>query len=173
MAEGSGLNQVFISLGSNIDPETNLPAAVELLRRFGDVTAVSAVYETLPVGFCDQPNFLNAAILLETDRSLDQIREVVVPEIEQALHRVRDPARLDGPRTIDLDVLLFNDFVTGAGRRELPDPHILQHAFVAVPLAELDPERLHPVTGQTLASIARRLPVVNGDLRQRRDVRLQ
>jgi 2-amino-4-hydroxy-6-hydroxymethyldihydropteridine diphosphokinase len=173
MAERSGVNQVFISLGSNIDPETNLPAAVQLLRRFGDVTAVSAVYETLPVGYYDQPNFLNAAVLLETDRSLDEILEVVVPEIERALDRVRDPARLDGPRTIDLDVLLFNDLVTGVGRHELPDPHILQHAFVAVPLAELDPERRHPVTGETFASIASRLPVMNGDLRQRRDVELQ
>jgi 2-amino-4-hydroxy-6-hydroxymethyldihydropteridine diphosphokinase len=173
MAERSGVNQVFISLGSNIDPETNLPAAVQLLRRFGDVTAVSAVYETLPVGYCDQPNFLNAAVLLETDRSLNEILEVVVPEIERALDRVRDPARLDGPRTIDLDVLLFNDLVTGVGRHELPDPHILQHAFVAVPLAELDPERRHPVTGETFASIASRLPVMNGDLRQRRDVELQ
>lgn len=166
-------NQVFISLGSNIDPETNLPAAVRLLQHFGEVAAVSSVYETLPVGYSDQPNFLNAAVLLETDYSLAEILADVVPKIEETLHRVRDPARLDGPRTIDLDVLLFNELVTRNGRHELPDPDILRHAFVAVPLAELDPERLHPVTGEKLSAIASRLPVGTGDLRPRHDVRLK
>ena len=166
-------NQVFISLGSNINPETNLPAAVRFLQRLGAVTAVSTVYETLPVGYLDQPNFLNAAVLLETDRSLPEVLDLAVPEIEQALHRVRDPSRLDGPRTIDLDVLLFNDLVAHTGRHELPNAGILRYAFVAVPLAELDPERLHPVTGEKLSTIAARLPICAGDMRPRHDVRLR
>jgi len=173
MTERRTANQVFISLGSNIDAESNLPAAVQLLRQLGEVTAVSTVYETLPVGYIDQPNFLNAAVLLETDRSLSEMLEIDVPEIERALHRVRDPARLDGPRTIDLDVVLFNDLATRTGRHDLPDPDILRHAFVAVPLAELDPERLHPVTGETLAAIAARLPIDKDDMRPRQDVLLQ
>ncbi len=172
MTERGGRNQVFISLGSNIDPEANLPAAVRLLQKLGTVTAVSTVYETLPVGYTDQPNFLNAAVLLETGRSLSEILETAVPNIERALHRVRDPARLDGPRSIDLDVLLFNDLVTRTGRHDLPDPDVLRHAFIAIPLAELDPERLHPVTGETLAEIAARLPISEGDMRPRKDVSL-
>lgn len=172
MTERQAANEVFISLGSNIDPEANLPAAVQLLRRLGDVTAVSTVYETLPVGYSDQPNFLNAAVLLETERSLSEMLEIAVPDIERTLHRVRDPARLDGPRTIDLDVLLFNDLIIRTGRHDLPDPDIFRYAFVAVPLAELDPERLHPVTGEKLGEIAARFPIGNGDMRPRRDVSL-
>jgi 2-amino-4-hydroxy-6-hydroxymethyldihydropteridine diphosphokinase len=172
MTEPRAANQVFISLGSNIDPERNLPEAVQLLGQFGEVTGVSTVYETLPVGYTDQSNFLNAAVLLETERSLSEMLETAVPDIERSLHRVRDPARLDGPRTIDLDVLLFNDLVIRTGRHELPDPDILRYAFVAVPLAELDPERLHPVTGEQLRDIAARFLIDSGDMQPRRDVSL-
>jgi 2-amino-4-hydroxy-6-hydroxymethyldihydropteridine diphosphokinase len=170
MTERRAENEVFISLGSNIDPERNLPAAVQHLRRIGEVTAASTVYETFPVGYSDQPNFLNAAVLLETERSLTEMLEIAVPDIERALQRVRDPARLDGPRTIDLDVLLFNDLIIRTGRHDLPDPDIFRYAFVAVPLAELDPGRLHPVTGETLGEIAARFAIDTGDMRPRRDV---
>ncbi|HEX6986345.1 MAG TPA: 2-amino-4-hydroxy-6-hydroxymethyldihydropteridine diphosphokinase [Planctomycetaceae bacterium] len=172
MPEGPARNRVFICLGSNIDAETNLPAAVRLLGRYGTVTAASTVYETLPVGFAEQPNFLNAAVLLETDRSPGEVFDEVVPAVERALGRTRDPANPNGPRTIDLDVALFNDLVTRADRHELPDPDVTRHAFVAVPLAELDPGYVHPVTGETLASIAAGIAVAEGDMRPRRDVRL-
>lgn len=168
----SGCNRVFICLGSNIDAERNLPAAVRLLGQYGTVTAASTVYETLPVGFTDQANFLNAAVLLETDRSLDEVLSEVVPAVESALGRVRDPANPNGPRTIDLDVSLFNDLVTRTDHRELPDPHILKYPFVAIPLAELDPGYVHPVLGETLAGIASRLRITAGDMRPRPDVRL-
>jgi 2-amino-4-hydroxy-6-hydroxymethyldihydropteridine diphosphokinase len=160
-------NRVYICLGSNIDAALNLPAAVRLLERYGTVTRVSTVYETFPVGFTDQPNFLNAAVLLETSCSLDQ-----VPAVECALGRVRDPANPNGPRTIDLDVVLFNDAVIRTERHEVPDPDIGRHAFVSIPLAELDPEYRHPRTGETLAEIAARATVPPGDMRPRLDVSL-
>ena len=165
-------NRVFICLGSNIDAERNLPAAVRLLGRHGTVVAASTVYETLPVKFTAQPNFLNAAVLLETDRALGEVLDTVVPDVEQALGRVRDLANPNGPRTIDLDVALFNDAVTRVGRREVPHPDIADRAFVAIPLAELDPEYLHPVAGETLATIAARFTIAPGDMRPRPDVRL-
>ncbi|MBA3312258.1 MAG: 2-amino-4-hydroxy-6-hydroxymethyldihydropteridine diphosphokinase [Planctomycetota bacterium] len=172
MADEQVANRVYFSLGSNIEAEKNLPAAVRQLQAFGNVAATSTVYETLPVGFADQPNFLNAAALLETPHTLAEILDVVVPAVERSLARVRDPAHPDGPRTIDLDVLLFNDVITRTERHTLPDPDILKHAFVAVPLAELDPSFLHPVTHETLATIAARLPIAAGDMRPRTDVRL-
>jgi len=172
MAEGPARNHVYICLGSNIDAEANLPAAVGRLGRYGRVAAASAVYETLPVGFTDQANFLNAAVLLETDLSLEAVLDEIVPAVEHELGRVRDPGNPNGPRTIDLDVALFNDIATRADRRELPDPNIAKYPFVAIPLAELDPDYTLPTTGETLASIARRHRVAAGDMRPRPDVQL-
>ena len=165
-------NRVYICLGSNINAEGNLPAAVRLLGEHGTVVAASTVYETLPVVFTAQADFLNAAVLLETDRSLEDVFERVVPCVESALGRIRDPANPNGPRTIDLDVALFNDVVTRTSRHELPDPDITRRAFVAIPLAELDPGYVHPVLRQTLATIAARFTIAKGDMRPRSDVRL-
>lgn len=172
MPDPAGSNRVFICLGSNIDPERNLPAAVRLLSQYGKVAAVSTVYETLPVGFADQANFLNAAVLLETERSLEEMLGGVAPGVEEALGRVRDPANPNGPRTIDVDVSLFNNAVHRCERHGLPDPDIGRYTFVAIPLAELDPGYELPTTGETLAAVAGRLRVAAGDMRPRRDVRL-
>ena len=163
-------NRVFISLGSNIEPAGNLPAAVRLLNRYGEVTAASMVYETWPVKFRDQANFLNAAVLLETDRDLEAAFGEIVPEIERALHRVRDPANRNGPRTIDLDIVLFNDLVSQTHHHELPDPEIETRPFVAIPLAEIAPDYIHPVTKRSLAEIARGIPIEPGDMQRRPDI---
>lgn len=172
MPDPAARNRVFICLGSNIDPERNLPAAVRLLGRYGTVAAASAVYETLPVGFADQANFLNAAVLLETGRSLEEVFSEVIPSVERSLGRARDPLNPNGPRTIDLDVSLFNDKTYRGDRHELPDPDIGRYPFVAIPLAELDPGYVMPTTGETLAAVAGRLRVAAGDMRPRPDVRL-
>ena len=172
MSEPAGCNRVFICLGSNVEPEVNLPAAVALLAGYGVIRAASTVYETLPVGDDDQANFLNAAVLLETTATLGDVREQIVPAIESALGRIRLPGHRNGPRTIDLDVALFNDAVTGSGRRALPDPDIDRYAFVAIPLAELQPDYVHPISGKSLKTIAGRLSIAAGDMCPRDDVRL-
>ncbi|MGC1274442.1 MAG: 2-amino-4-hydroxy-6-hydroxymethyldihydropteridine diphosphokinase [Planctomycetaceae bacterium] len=172
MSDEAFRNRVFICLGSNIDAEANLPAAVRLLADHGRVVAASTVYETLPVVFTAQPKFLNAAVLLETDRSLEEVFDDVVPSVEQALGRVRDPANPNGPRTIDLDVALYNDVVTRTNRHELPDPDITRRAFVAIPLAELDPGYVHPTLGESLATIATRFTIEAGDMHPRSDMHL-
>lgn len=172
MANTALQNRVYICLGSNIDAEQNLPAAVRLLGDFGTVVAVSNVYETLPVGFAAQANFLNAAVLLETDHRLEEILGEIVPCIERSLGRQRDPANPNGPRTIDLDVALFNDAACRIARHELPDPDIDKYPFVAIPLAELEPRYSLPTTGETLAEVAARFQVTVGDMRRRVDVRL-
>ena len=150
-------NLAYLSLGSNIEPERNLPAAVKLLARLGRVRAVSSVWETEPVGFADQPNFLNAAVLLETVLSAWALREEAITQIEQALGRVRTENK-NAPRTIDIDIMLFNRDVLQVGQRHIPDRQVLERTFVAIPLAEIAPDYVHPETGQTLQQIAQRLP---------------
>lgn len=160
-------NLAYLSLGSNIDPERNLPAAVGLLGRYGRVLAVSAVYESLAEGWADQPNFLNAAALFSTPLSAEKLRAGPIAEIEAALGRVRT-ANKNAPRTIDIDIMLFNRDILELGPRHIPSPEILERPFVAVPLAELAPDYVHPETGETLATIAARFS--HAALRPRPDV---
>jgi len=146
------MNTVFLSLGSNIQPELYLPAAVDRLETVGEVAAVSSVYETLAVGDPTQPNFLNAALILITSLSADQLKQQL-SAIELSLGRQRsdDP---NAARTIDLDIAFFNHDIRLIGKRHIPDPDILTQPYLARPLAELAPDFVHPETGQTLSAIA-------------------
>ena len=162
-------NEAFIGVGSNIEPERNLPRAVRFLAETCKVQAVSAVWETAPVGFEAQPSFLNAAIAIQTPSSAIHLKQNILRRIEQLLGRVRT-ADSHGPRTIDLDLLLFNDLVLNAGDFTVPDPDILLRPFVAIPLAELAPERQHPITGDSMASIAASFEISPKTMRARPDV---
>jgi 2-amino-4-hydroxy-6-hydroxymethyldihydropteridine diphosphokinase len=163
--------RVFLCLGSNIEPETNLPAAVRELQRFGTVANVSQVWQTAPVGYAEQADFLNAAVLLETSLSAEELRRDVIPEIEAKLHRVRDPHNKNAPRTIDIDIALYGREVLDVAGRRIPDPDILSRPFVAVPLAELDADYVHPETGTTLREIADGLEAAAGGMKHRRGSR--
>lgn len=147
-------NFAYLSIGSNIQPEQNLPNAVKLLKQYGQILAVSNVWETAPAVFGDQANFLNAAILLETNLSVVELRTTAIAEIESALKRVRTENK-HGPRTIDIDITLFNQMITDLGPRHIPDNAILKFAYVAVPLSEIAPNYVHPETGQTIQEMAR------------------
>ena len=153
MSDGT-VNRAYLALGSNIDPEQNLPEAVRQLSRFGRVLAVSRVWETAPVGLTDQPNFLNAAALMETPLTACELRLQAIAEIERLLQRTRDSRNKNAARTIDIDMALFNCEILRIGHRKIPDPNILTRAFVAIPLAELDADYVHPENGRTLAQIA-------------------
>ncbi len=166
------INRAYLSLGSNIEPERNLPAAVERLRAYGRVTAASTVWETRPLGSAGQANFLNAVVLLETELSARELREQAIPAIEAELGRVRT-ADKNAPRTIDLDIALFNEAILQLGHRHIPDPEILQRPFVAIPLADIAPGYVHPETGQTLRAIAARFDPARQEMKQRADVVLR
>ncbi|MCH7987559.1 MAG: 2-amino-4-hydroxy-6-hydroxymethyldihydropteridine diphosphokinase [Planctomycetes bacterium] len=163
-------NRAFLSLGSNIDPETNLSTAVRELQRFGRIVAVSQVWETEPVGFADQPNFLNAALILETPLSASELLLEVIVEVETVLGRIRDPHNKNAPRTIDIDLALFNRDVLVLEQRQIPDPDILNRAFVAIPLVELAPEYIHPLENRTLAEIAAKFENERPSMQLRTDV---
>lgn len=161
------MSRVLVTLGSNINSEHNLQEAVRRLASRCRVLAVSPVYETEPVGTRDQPNFLNAAALIETDLSPAELKVRVLQPIEQELGRMRT-ADKNAPRTIDLDLALVGDQVLEVGARHIPDPDITRYPHVAVPLADLAPRQRHPETGETLHAIAQRMPA--RDLVRRPDV---
>jgi 2-amino-4-hydroxy-6-hydroxymethyldihydropteridine diphosphokinase len=172
MDEIDGPNLAYLSLGSNIEPERNLTAAVALLARYGRVRAISTIWETRPVGFADQPNFLNVALLLETRLSAQALRNEAIATIETALGRVRSENK-NAPRTIDIDIMLFNRDALRIGERHIPDPEVLERAFVAIPMAEIAPNYVHPETGQTLQAIARQFDPGQAGMRRRRDILLR
>lgn len=163
-------NRAFIAVGSNIDAEDNVREATRLLAEQCVVVAVSPVYETVPVGKTDQPNFLNAAVLVETPLAAADLKRDVLLVIEHQLGRVRT-ADKNAPRTIDLDIALFNTEVLEVDARHIPDPDILKYAHIAVPLADLAAQYRHPETGQTLREIAER--TFMGGMMRRDDVQLR
>jgi len=153
-----------IALGSNLASqwgtrEDNLREAVRRVGALGRVAAVSAFYETAPVGYADQPDFLNAALLLETDLApLELMRALLA--IERAMGRDRSGAAPKGPRIIDLDLLLMDDRMLSEARREdgqveltLPHPAMSQRRFVLEPLAEIAPGMRDPATQRTVAEL--------------------
>jgi 2-amino-4-hydroxy-6-hydroxymethyldihydropteridine diphosphokinase len=160
-------HRAFLSLGSNIDATRYLPEAVQRLSAHCRLLAVSPVYETRPVGTLEQPNFLNAAVLVETELTPAELKSRVLQVIEGELGRVRT-ADKNAPRTIDLDISLFDDGEYEVGGRHIPDPEILQFSHIARPLADLAPDFRHPVAGRTLREIAASLP--DGGLVSRPDV---
>lgn len=144
---------VALSLGSNIAPARNLLLAVAMLRGAGRIVGVSRVFETDPVGAPGTAPFLNAAVLFETPLDPDTLKRTVIGGIERALGRVRDPADRNAPRTIDLDISLW-DGEAGPDGPPQPDPDIARRAHVAVPLADLLPDRIVAGDGRPLGEIA-------------------
>lgn len=150
------MTRAVISLGSNVDKEKNMPQAVALIRKRCRLLAVSPVYETLPMGLRDQGNFFNAAVLVETERTPDELKQEVLDWLEDRLGRVRQTDK-NAPRTIDADLTLYGDTVAEYRGHHIPDPDLLRFAHVAVPVADLLPDGVHPETGEPLAELAKGL----------------
>jgi 2-amino-4-hydroxy-6-hydroxymethyldihydropteridine diphosphokinase len=108
-------------------------------------------------------------VLLETDLSAPALREEAIVAIEAALGRVRTENK-NAPRTIDVDIMLFNHDIIQLKWRHIPDPEVLERPFVAIPLAEIAPDYIHPETGQTLQDIACRFDPTSAGMRRRADV---
>ena len=134
----------YIGVGSNMgDREENLHRAIEALDANGGikVTRVSSIYETEPVGYLDQPDFLNAVVEIDTTLAPGELL-ALTKSIEKELHRRREIHW--GPRTIDLDILLYGRLELAQPDLKLPHPEVKNRAFVLVPLAELAPEHKLP-----------------------------
>ncbi|MCL5428689.1 MAG: 2-amino-4-hydroxy-6-hydroxymethyldihydropteridine diphosphokinase [Chloroflexi bacterium] len=141
----------YIGLGSNIEPESNLPKALAALSEQVKILKISSAWHVAALGAAG-PDFLNAVIRLETGYSADQLKAQVLRPIEVKLGRIRSGNK-NAPRTMDLDILIFDD--------KIIDPHIWDYAHLAVPLAECSPGFTHPVTGQSIAQVAHELQKSN------------
>jgi 2-amino-4-hydroxy-6-hydroxymethyldihydropteridine diphosphokinase len=159
----------YLLLGSNVDKQLNMAAAVRLLAQTLSITAVSSVYETAPASSTNQETFFNAALVADTPLSAVELKSRLAA-IERHLGR-RRTADKNAPRTIDLDIVLFDNTVGEAAGRPIPDPDLLTHPHVAIPLAEVAPDYVHPVTRHTLKSIAETLDARG--VRVRNDVDLR
>lgn len=146
-----------IALGSNLPsrygkPEDNVGEAVRRLGELGTVLRVSSLRVTDPVGYVDQPQFVNAAAVMETSlEPLEVLRGLM--RIEQEMGRDRTTVPAKGPRVIDLDLLLYGDCVMQEPELVLPHPAMHERAFVLEPLVEIAPEMVHPVLQRTVAQL--------------------
>lgn len=144
------MTRLYVSIGSNIERDSNIRAAVQALRkRFGALT-LSQVYESQPIGF-EGANFYNLVAALDTDESPEAVNEIL-HDIERRLGRERGAARFTS-RTIDLDLLLYGDLVRHDAEMQIPRPEITGYACVLRPLAEIAPRLTHPETGLTYAEM--------------------
>ena len=150
------MTRAWLSLGSNLEPEQNLRAALRELRaRFGDVMA-SPVYRFPAVGF-DGPDFLNLAAGIDTDLSATVLNEWL-HALEDRHGRRRDVPRY-ADRTLDVDIVLYDDLVAqGPGHLDIPRKE-LKHAFVLKPIADIAPDLRHPVSGRSMAELWAAFPV--------------
>jgi 2-amino-4-hydroxy-6-hydroxymethyldihydropteridine diphosphokinase len=150
------MTRSFVGLGSNLgDPEEQIRRALELLaaERGVEVVAVSALRETDPVDYEDQPRFLNGAAELRTSLSAPELLERLLA-IERRLGRVRGEGPRFGPRTIDLDLLLHGDEVVAEPGLVVPHPRLHERRFALEPLAELDPALEIPGRGPVQALLS-------------------
>lgn len=147
--------RAYIGLGANLgDRERTLRLAVDRLgqREAVEVVAVSELRETEPVGVVDQPRFLNGAVAVDTALTPRALLDVLL-EVERGLGRVRDGERW-GPRTVDLDLLLYGDLSVEEPGLSVPHPHLHERRFALEPLAELDPELEVPGRGRVSTLLA-------------------
>jgi 2-amino-4-hydroxy-6-hydroxymethyldihydropteridine diphosphokinase len=138
-------------LVSNLgDRKANLQAAIEGIEPVARLLAASPIYQTPPWGYFAQPDFLNQVIRVETDQSPSELL-VYMKDLETRLGRTATVRY--GPRTIDIDILFYDDLILDEPGLTIPHPRIQGRAFVLVPLADLAPDMLHPLEGKTISAM--------------------
>jgi 2-amino-4-hydroxy-6-hydroxymethyldihydropteridine diphosphokinase len=157
---------VYLSLGSNVgDRLGHLQDGIARLTTIGRIIGVSALYETEPVDEPNQPWFLNCAMSLETELMPRQMLSAI-QAIEHELGRSRKKGRPKGPRTLDIDILLFANSIIDTASLTVPHPRLHQRRFVLEPLAEIVPDVRHPILKQTIRELRDALPANAGAVRR-------
>jgi 2-amino-4-hydroxy-6-hydroxymethyldihydropteridine diphosphokinase len=145
------LEKAFLLAGTNMgDRKANLGFAVSCLAKGGVVRNISSCFETEPVGYLDQPWFLNQAIEMETPLSPSELL-TLCQSIESACGRVR--TFRNAPRTLDLDILLYGSIVVHEENLIIPHPRLVERRFALAPLAQIAPEFVHPLLNKTIQTL--------------------
>lgn len=156
----SGLVKIYLGLGSNLgDRQYNLSSAVELLSKQMYMERVSSLYETEPVGYQEQPRFLNAVLRATTSLTPEELL-ALAKEVEKDLGRT--PSFPDAPRLIDIDILFYGGRVINSSQLTIPHPRLEERAFVLVPLAEIAPDTVHPVSRKTVREMVEKVEGLEG-----------
>jgi 2-amino-4-hydroxy-6-hydroxymethyldihydropteridine diphosphokinase len=151
------MHTAYIGMGSNLPspagtPEATLTAAAARLETLGRVTKRSSLYSTEPVGFAAQPRFVNAVIALETELDPRELLKGLLA-IEQEFGRDRTTGFANGPRTLDLDMVLFDNLILSEPGLEIPHPRLPERTFVLIPLCDIAPRLVHPRSGIAVSQL--------------------
>ena len=149
--------RAFIGVGSNINPAENVKNAIQLLSKKVNILGISTVYQTQPEGGLKQPPYYNCVVEIETKASPEELKNRVLRKIEKDLDRKRSKNKY-ASRTIDLDLILYDDLVLKNDDFSLPDPHIASRAYLAIPLYELNPELVLPGSDLRIKKLASAFP---------------
>lgn len=145
------MHTVYLALGSNLgDRRGNLAAALQRLREVMEITTISSIYETEPVGYLDQPRFLNIVCCGKTTLPTRELLKYA-KNVEAAIGR--QPSFRNGPRPIDIDIIFYDNLHITQDDLTIPHPRMSERAFVLVPLAEIAPNAIDPVSGQTVQQL--------------------
>nr|WP_245533979.1 2-amino-4-hydroxy-6-hydroxymethyldihydropteridine diphosphokinase [Effusibacillus pohliae] len=157
----TGMHEAFLGLGSNLgDRERYLADAICSLQQKGiRMLAQSPVYETKAVGYVDQPDFLNMVVRVQTELPPHELLRLMLA-VERQCGRRRDVKW--GPRTLDLDLLFYDNLVLDGCDLAVPHPRLEERAFVLLPLCDLAPDWVHPVSGLTVREMAEQVPGKGG-----------
>jgi len=146
----------YIGIGSNLgDRKENCFRAVQLLKENNiSVLKESSLYETEPWGVKDQPKFINMVVMLETTKTPMELLNTL-KSIESKMGR--RPSKRWGPREIDLDILLYGDMIVDEEELKIPHPLLEKREFVLIPLSEIAPDLIHPISGKTISELLKGL----------------
>jgi 2-amino-4-hydroxy-6-hydroxymethyldihydropteridine diphosphokinase len=147
------MTSVFLSLGSNIEPEKNILEAVRLLAEQVRILGTSTVYLTTPLHRKTQPKYYNCVLKVETDIPPLKLKFDVLRGIEERLGRKRTEDKY-ASRTIDIDIIVYGDLRLSSKDLVIPDPEIKKRVFLAIPLCEIEPRLVLPATKRTMKEVA-------------------
>lgn len=147
------MNKVYLLLGGNLsDPFQQLLIARKKIAGVANVILESSIYKTKAWGKTDQPDFLNQVLLIETPLGAEDTLQQMLA-IENSMGRVR--SQKNAPRLIDIDILFYNSEIVHKKNLSIPHPSIAERRFVLVPLSEIAPDHIHPVSGLSIAELLR------------------